>query len=234
MPYLSGYEACPPPLSWQRMKPAAPPPPSWQPPFPPPRPSPPSPPDPAPLPPPPDPAPLPPPQTQPPPPPPPPLKVVREWEGVGVWPVAMAPPWLRCLVRWGPQTCNAFDVHGRRVLQLLVVGDIGMAHLFIDVPRHGGCRPHRVHCASGRVRLCAAVTPVAHGHCKPPCPCVPSPEAMSCSAGGIRGCLNSVERVVRAARGRHPHGTSAQGVTGRSKALVGVGPGEGLQGPSLM
>ena len=46
------------------------PPPSWQPP----------PPDPAPPP--------------PPPPPPPALKMVREWEGVGVWPVATAPPWV--------------------------------------------------------------------------------------------------------------------------------------------
>ena len=45
------------------------PPSSWQPPFPPPPP--------------------PPPPTQPPPPA---LKVVREWEGVGVWPVATAPP----------------------------------------------------------------------------------------------------------------------------------------------
>ena len=42
------------------------PPPSWQPPSPPPH-------------------------TQPPPPA---LKMVREWEGVGVWPVATTPPWL--------------------------------------------------------------------------------------------------------------------------------------------
>ena len=35
----------------------------------------------------------PPPRPSPPPPPPPPaLKMVREWEGVGVWPVATAPP----------------------------------------------------------------------------------------------------------------------------------------------
>ena len=39
----------------------------------------------------------PPPPTKPPPAPhpPPALKVVREWEGVGVWPVATAPPFLR-------------------------------------------------------------------------------------------------------------------------------------------
>ena len=37
-------------------------------------------------------SPPPPPQTHPPP-----LKMVREWEGVGVWPVATAPPWWRPL-----------------------------------------------------------------------------------------------------------------------------------------
>ena len=89
MPYLSGYEACPPFLSWQPPSLPQPRPPlSWQPPSPPQDPTPPplgSPPSP-------------PPQTQPHPflaspfpPPPPALKVVREWEGVGVWPVATAP-----------------------------------------------------------------------------------------------------------------------------------------------
>ena len=62
MPCLSGYEACPPPLSWH---------------------------------PPPDPAP-PPPQTH----PPPALKVVREWERVGVWPDATAPLWAPHPVHW--------------------------------------------------------------------------------------------------------------------------------------
>ena len=51
------------------------PPPSWQPPSPPPRPS----------------------------PPPPALKMVREWEGVGVWPVATPPPCTRILKELGPQ-----------------------------------------------------------------------------------------------------------------------------------
>ena len=97
------------------MKPAPPAPLSWQPPFPPPPPNPAPPaflaaplPPPRPnhppllgsppSPPPPDPAPPflgspppPPPRPSPPPPPPPALKVVREWEGVGVWPVATAP-----------------------------------------------------------------------------------------------------------------------------------------------
>ena len=92
MPYLSGYEAPPPflgsplpptpkpspppflgspppktPPSWQPPRPS-PPPLSWQPPFPPPNPA----------------------------PPPPALKVVRDWEGVGVWPVATAPPCCGC------------------------------------------------------------------------------------------------------------------------------------------
>ena len=42
---------------------------------------------------------LPPPQTQPPPPPA--LKMVREWEGVGVWPVATPPPWIQRILTFG-------------------------------------------------------------------------------------------------------------------------------------
>ena len=89
MPYLSGYEACPPPPFL-----AAP----LPPPLPPPKPS----------------------------PPPPALKVVREWEGVGVWPVATAPPWLGGFLvddAFSPLPTNSAARATKEVLDKLVDGD---------------------------------------------------------------------------------------------------------------
>ena len=65
-------------------------------------------------------------------------------------------------------------------------------------------------CASGCVRLCASVTPVAHVHRKPPRACVSGPRAMSRStaqnAGRNRNSAGRGARSVREAPSLEGHG----------------------------
>ena len=87
----------------------------------------------APLPPPPRPSPAPPP----PPPPPPALKMVREWEGVGVWPVATAPPWWRPLPFMAFRTLHDVLCEGKVVCIRLQLGYRPPINSTKHICRHG-------------------------------------------------------------------------------------------------